>query len=337
MKAKPVSIVVFICIIGLVINACDLPGGAHIAPPTALTNPEVPTILMVRPLDGSIFNVGVPLDMSMSVRSVSTVSISETTFLVNGASIGAADSGGHRTWTPPHAGEYYIQSRVVLNDGTSAVSSPNRICVLPLSSWSGPEIGGYMGFCTIPTRIPDAASSGDITINAFAGPSVINVSANPSCNQAVNITIVARVDDPQDQVAFATYGLYSYYGVSTPYESFLNWITTRPVNQKEYRATEKIGAGYLPLIPSGGLRWIVKTLGRDGQELNMTGVSEGVIPLQSIQCDSEPLQISPTLTPAPMQIIRPDNHTGKSQDGDSQPNDSQPQAAPCNPLIRVCP
>lgn len=232
MKTKIFVSFFLLCAISLVVQACNLPGPHPIAPPTALTNPGVPTILMQRPLNGSIYSTGTSIQLQALVRSISSSSISEVTFLVNGASIGAADEFQSRNWTPPQPGEYYIQSRAVLSDGATAVSNPARICVMSLATGFSSEEGGYLGLCEIPTRIPNAASSGNITINAFASPNIISYSTSPLCSlTTVNLTFVARVDDPQDLVAFASLGLY-LNSASGSFQFFLNWVTTKAGQSK---------------------------------------------------------------------------------------------------------
>ncbi len=351
MKKKLFALFFLWGVISLLLQACNYSGTPPLIPPTALTNPEVTTILMQRPLNGSIFSIGALVEMQTLVRSASSLSINEITFLVNGTSIGAADEFQSRNWTPPGPGEYYIQSRAVLSDGAIAISNPVRICVMSLAYGFRSEEGGYLGLCEIPTRIPNAAASGNITINALASPNTISYSPDPACYwNRVDVTFVARVDDPQDLVAFASLELY-LNSTTNPFQFFLNWITTRPVNQKEYRTSFNFGPYNLVDIPNGALRWVIKVFGRDGQELQ---TAEGSIPVQVIECNPQPLQIAPstaptgtstseilqivTSTPTPTQrvlyIVSPTKKP-KKDNGNSNPPPAPTQ--PCNPLVRVCP
>lgn len=311
MKTKSaVSLFTLLCVISLIIEACTMPSAHPLVPPTALFNYEG-VVGLQRPLNGTIYRIEDGSILFDAVAStISSASINEITFLVNSASIGtptyASDFHYSRHWTPPHPGEYYIQGRVVFNDGTIAISPPARICVMSslanrIEFDSG---GGYLGSCEIPTRIPNAATSGNIHIATnIAAPNSISFSTNPACPQSnMRFSIITRVDDPQDKVVFARVILYLFSG-NDGNNFFLNWVTTRPVNQKEYRFVIYLSPAQWAEVPNGVLRWNIELFGRDGQRLYPTGVSEGAIPVQRIECSQQRLETAPSDTPAPLEII----------------------------------
>ncbi len=305
MKTKSGVLFCLLFIVSLILGACGPSGDHPITPPTALTNPEIPSILLERPLNGSIHNLGSSIYFALLLPGISSSSLHEVTFLVNGAPVGTANGSGEFNWVAPHAGEYYVQGKAVLNDGATAISTPNRICVMSLSSNSAiaDEEPGYLGPCVPPTRIPNAAASGDIAISAIASPGVINYSTDPACSLThTDIAFVATVNDPQDLVAFAAVQFETDLSGNGGFLTYLNWTTTRPVNQKEYRTTISFGPSTLAGIAGGVFRWRIVSYGRDGQALQHSALYS--IPLQQIQCSQQPLEIA-TLTPPPSSVSCP--------------------------------
>lgn len=239
MKNKSHHLLSLLFFTSLMLGACNMPANHPIPPPTALINPEIPAILLQNPVDGSIYDLGSNIPFILLLPGINSSSLHDVAFLVNGSYVGTAHGTMEYDWIAPHTGEYYIQGRAILNDGATAISAPKRVCVISLASNSSiwPGAGGYYGLCDVPTRIPDAASSGDISVDALASPSVISFSTNQACSVAVPITFVAKVGDPQDLVAFVAVAFETDLNGNGGYIYYLNWVTTRPVNQKEYRTS----------------------------------------------------------------------------------------------------
>ena len=313
MKTK--SIVVLFCTLSLLINACNMPGGYSVIRPTALPNSAV-AIDMFGPFNGSIYSVGELIYLNGVIKVAFDPSqVSASSFLVNGTSVAAntqSQTGNQNivsdaTWTASDPGEYYIQAKVTLTDGSSAISEPHRICVTPTrvaapTGWgAGRE---YLGPCPLATRIPNLLSTGNVTINAVAAPNVIRATVTCSdVNQPLTpaITFVANVNDPQDLVALVRVAFLRPGGGLPLWDLYLNWVTTRPTNQKEYRGTFQNPSDFLNGTDSA--HWQAVAYGRDGQQIQMV---EGVITVQLIDCNQIPQPRPgidpPTLTPTPQAL-----------------------------------
>jgi hypothetical protein len=324
MKTKSViGLSPLLLVIGLTIVACNMPGTPPPAPPTALANPGVIGIALNNPYNTSIWYVGNPVGVDTNVIIAAGRSINEVSFLVNGTPVvsidGSSDSARRfyaSGWVPSDPGEYYIQSEVVLSDGTMAISRPNRICVMPIDSpLFRPSTTGYVGPCAVPTHISSSASSGDISISAQVAPVAITIYPDPACSpnpdvHTVRLSITANVNDPQDQVAFAAF-LMDQRWSGIHWDLYMNWVTTRPVNQKEYRSFIELPWSVFDGFPSDALPWHIKVYGRDGQELPTH--FDGVTPIHVIECSSQHLETSPSATPAPLQIIPSETPTPTPQ------------------------
>ena len=304
MKTK--SIVVLFCTISLLLNACG--GTPPVHPPAALPNPAVTTISMDFPGNGSIYSVGRAIALYGGVGLTSTLAPSPTSptirsraFLANGVSVGtgtpvSVNAGNFTgTWTPRTAGEYYLQSKVTFNNGSTAISEPNRICVMPASYNPIYYAGGFTGLCSMPTRIPDHATSGVVAVHVVASPSVVWYNAD--CPSYPDASFTANVDDPQDQVAFVQIVLETSDAFFRGVPLYINWITTRtsPVYQKEYRRT--IPLTYDLLHGSDAVRWTVMVIGRNGSQ--PVEFTQGLINIQPGVCAQQQHLLISTNTPTP--------------------------------------
>jgi hypothetical protein len=309
---KTRSIVVLFCTLSLLINACNMPGGYSVVRPTALPNSAV-AIDMYHPWDGTIYSVGelIYLDGLMKV-AFDPSQVRESSFLVNGTSVAAntqSQPGNQNvvsdaTWTASDPGEYYLQAKVTLTDGSSAISEPHRICVTPTrvavpTDWGAGR--GYLGPCPLATRIPNLLAIGNVTMNAVAVPNVISFSSNCADSRQpplTPLTFIAHVNDPQDLVALVRVSILSPDGGLPLWDIYLNWTTTRLVNQKEYRGTIQSPTDFLNGVASA--HWQAKAYGRDGQQIQMV---EGVINVDEYSgCHLQqphPGIAPPTLTPTP--------------------------------------
>jgi hypothetical protein len=316
MKTKSVvSLFTLLCIVSLVIEACNMPdtGTPPLVPPTALQSRVVQTHL-VAPQTGGIYPVGEQISLIASVP-LHLLGISRYVFLANGSPIEGlegmcigcyANGNLGASWAPRTSGEFYIQSQVWLTDGSTAISESNRICVMP-NGWNGYQwqSSEYTGPCQLSTRIPNHATNGDVVLHAVVVPDVLVIDAYSSCTGPLpSVTFIATVDDPQDLVALVR--VYLSRGDSTdPYHphyisGWMNWITTRTGNQKEYRKTIQLTDAFLGNrnIGPGDIGWGVSPLGRDGQALGR-GVAH-VFGIGYRNCNQpHPGIAPPTLTPTP--------------------------------------
>lgn len=341
-------------LIGSLLLACTMPGNSPVIVPTALANPQVEAIFMQRPLNGAVYTLDTVVQLDTAVRGTSMGNISGIDFLANGTSVAAGTGSSDAivsyfgaSWTPSQAGLYYVQSKAVMSDGSIAISQPVRVCVIPVSSpLFNSERGGYLGPCAIPTRIPDATSSGDITINVLTSPQTVSKFTDTACpNSSVDFTFVAQVDDPQDQVAFL--GLDFDWIGSGYFRFFLNWVTTRPLNRKEYRASIPLSPFQVAETSDQGARWRITAYGRDGQELQS---AEGTIPTEILECSQQPLQAAPTSTPASDRDCPPGTYYASNRciqiqinpPSDSESPNSQPgcpagETYTCDPVCGCAP
>jgi len=299
MKAKFIVILSFV--LGLLLNACGLSAPTIVHRPTALPNPAV-SIAMKSPDNGTMYSVGSEVPLMAVFTSSST--IRTRSFLANGVAVGTSIVAGsasdfQSTWTPRTAGEYYIQAKVILRDGSAAISDPVRVCVMSYTSAGTFHPAGYTGLCQIPTQIPNSPTSGALTVDAVSIPSSIWFS--DICPSYPNVTFIARVNDPQDLVAFVDVSIYEYVNYNLQNSLYMNWITTRadPVNQKEYRRTIQFDSSF-PYNTSRSILWTVTTIGRDGHVLVQ---ADGEINIQRLNCSQQHLETAPSATPAPLQII----------------------------------
>jgi hypothetical protein len=316
MKTKSVvSLFILLCITSLVVEACNMPGtGTHpLVPPTALTNSAV-TISMDTPHNGAIYTVGSAAPLGARVNAPSRESIRSVTFLANGASVGTGVGGDgylfntfSTTWTPQVAGEYYVQGQITLTDGATAISDPVRICVMPLTEAVPADWSGYLGPCEMPTRIPNAASTGDVTMSGVAAPSEV-------CTTDAAITFIVNVSDPQDQVALVGVMLFRPdTSNDTALRAYLNWTTTRPVNQEEYRATIHLTPDFMEGAADNlQLFWRAYAFGRDGRQIALFRGNEITVryvcrPRYEILPSATPVQqhleTAPSETPMPQACI----------------------------------
>jgi hypothetical protein len=141
-------------------------------------------------------------------------------------------------------------------------------------------------------------------MDVVANPSVIW--ATRICSDVTQpltpaITFVAHVNDPQDLVALVHVSILGPGGGPPLWNSYLNWTTTRPTNQKEYRGTLQNPSDVLNSVDSA--HWQAIAYDRDGHQVQ---IAEGVITVQLIDCNqisqSQPhpgIAPPPTQTPAP--------------------------------------
>jgi hypothetical protein len=315
---KTKLMVAWLCTLSLLIDACNYPGTPPVPRPTAQSNSAVRFDMFV-PLSGSIHPVGEVIDLRQYIQVVpygSPITISNGTFLVNGASVGATNGEYYPlagTWTASNPGEYYIQAKVTLSNGSTAISEPARICVMSLINSLPMTWAGYLGPCPIATQIPNSPISGDLAVSVVAAPSVIHFSA--ACPFEASVTFIAHVNDPQDQVALVGVSIRIPDSPGVSGGQYLNWITTRPINQKEYRATMQFAPDILTGVSA--LHWTVIPWGRIGQQLRLV---EGDIPVQLVDCNPPPRPgiLPPTLTPTPVVLkIVPSTPTKKpKKEGD---------------------
>ena len=294
MKIKPIT--VLFCTLCLLITACSMP----VRPPTALPNQAI-HLAVQRPANDTMYSVGETIPLEAAVYT--SQPIRSHSFLANGIPVGTGmtdiiDAVFQASWTPGTAGEYYIQSKVTLMDGSVAISEPNRICVMTGALAGTFHPGNYTGLCEVPTRIPNPASSGVLVVNAVAVPDTIYFSE--LCPAYPSLTFIATVDDPQDLVAYVLLTLndinFNVYNAS-----FMSWVTTRPGNQKEYRRTIQLDSNF-DFSANSSMPWIVSTIGRDGRDLTPVDGAIRILPLQT-QCSQQPLVIPPSGTPAPLEIL----------------------------------
>jgi hypothetical protein len=277
-----------------------MPGTPPIVRPTAQPNPEV-SLSIYSPGDGYVYPMG-----AIDIRALGFIHQSTArtrVFLANGVSIGNGivdpNSYFHLTWTPRTAGEYYIQAKVTLRDGVTVTSEAVRICVMSFTSSQFRMFGGYTGLCEPPTRIPDPAPSGDVAIHAVVAPNVLQFVTTAGCpNSFPKVTFIVKVDDPQDQVALVSEILINAGGTyQLPY--YLNWITTRSGNQKEYRRTIELPINFY----GGAVEWWVFAWGRDGRNLQQVG---GTLNFEFVECGQQRLEMATSEaspSPAPLEII----------------------------------
>ena len=303
-------IVALLSITSLLLGGCG--GAPPLRPPTAQPNLGV-GVDMYGPYDGSIYIVGETIHLDSAIKIlVEGLQISESSFLVNGISveaitrtqIGNPRASSDASWVASDPGEYYIQAKVMLSDGSSAISEPHRICVTPTSvaiptGWGAGR--GYLGPCPLATRVSDHANTGDVTMNVVAAPNVIRATLICSdVNQPLTpaITFVANVNDPQDLVALVRVAFPSPGGGLPLGDLYLNWVTTRPTNQKEYRGTIQNPSDFLSRTDSA--HWQAIAYGRDGHQIQMV---EGVITVQLIDCNQYPQPPTPTPTAAVLEVV----------------------------------
>ncbi len=347
MKTKIFVSFALLCVISLVLEACNYPGTPPLVPPTAQSNPQI-SVVVFTPRNNSVFSLAAPIGLVGIIGQLgaSQPVITRREFLINGASIAATSpdlASIQGSWSPTHPGEYYVQGKITLRDGTTAISEPVRVCVVAsLSAIAG--VGGYLGPCPLPTQVPDHAASGDPAIFAVALPNAITFSTHIECPMALpRVTFIADVDDPQDLVALV---MVNFSTASGGYAEFryLNWVTTRPVNQKEYRTTVEINNLF---SGDASIHWYVQAIGRNGEVLQRT---QDFIGINQAQCSNQSLRIASatavtstltststaTSTPTPG-IVYIATPTRKPKKDNRSGNPAPAPTQPCNPLIKVCP
>jgi hypothetical protein len=232
MKTK--SVVVLFFALSILINSCNMPGTPPLVPPTALPNSEV-AIEMYGPFNGSIYSTGELIYLNgIAKKAFDSTQLSRPVFLINGNSVEATLASNppldilNGTWTSSDPGEYYIQAKVTLGDGSTAISEPHRVCVMPTgvvfpSDWGGGR--AYLGPCPLATHIPNSPNTGNTTMDVVANPSVIW--ATLICSDVTQpltpaITFVAHVNDPQDLVALVHVSILGPGGGPPLWNSYLN-------------------------------------------------------------------------------------------------------------------
>lgn len=312
MKTK--SIVTLLCALSLLINACTPSGIPVVDRPAALSDYWVETFITY-PLNGTIETLGREIQLYGSALTHDGETVTSFTFLANGVEVGTGEESSssptnyEALWNPPAVGEYYIQSEVRVSNGSVAVSEPHRICVLPNTPDGSTEYGGYFGPCQISTQTSGPLPDVYLTVNAVAGPNPIVSSDpidqnSPACAPDPTLAFTASVADPQDLVEFVLAVVdYSnssrgdYYREGT----WLNWTTTRPGNEKEYRGTLQFRfPGALATVDS--VTWYIRVYRRDGE---FTGASrDSVIQVQHLECSQGRLEIAtPTFTPEALEFV----------------------------------
>jgi len=261
------------------------------------------TVAVTQPADGTAVGLGARFTVNASAQS--TIShLSHFTFYVNGASIGTGPlhltnpylGYSSITWSPSSAGWYFLQAQITLANGSTALSDPVRVCVFSIGLNT---TEGYEGGCDVPTRVPSAPSTGSVHLSAFASPTqLIFYAPGSSCANNLQLTFVAQVDDVADSVGLVALAV-NVQGLATQY--LMNWTTTRPIGQKEYRYTVNLSRSYQGVTsPSPTISWIITALDRHGTELDTTNGTVSV--LQSVCAHEQiattaPLQIIPSNTP----------------------------------------
>ncbi len=292
------KLLLLVCLLCLGLSACNLPAGALVFPQTAQANPSVNMYMLV-PLNGEIIPEGSTQFLRAYIRIVlpppSPITIEQASFIVNGMPVGSSNSEFFPLsfdWIAPAPGVYYIQAKATLSDATTVVSEPARICVMTLNTlptW----YGGYFGPCPLATQVPNSPETGVLALNAVAAPKYVDFSR--VCAPNPSVTMIVNVDDPQDQVALVS---VNFLRPNLAFGQYLNWITTRPNNQKEYRTT----IHFQPEFWEGTERieWQVFALSRTGLAIQTT---RDVIVVRQLECSQHPLEIANgTQTPTPTDI-----------------------------------
>jgi hypothetical protein len=302
MKTK--SVVVLFCMLSLLINACTPSGIPVVVPPVAQSNAEV-SISVVTPGNGELFVVGNPRRIALqghAPTTSATSTINSRAFLANGVPVGTNPTAlGYddfeASWSPSTPGEYFVQAKVTLADGSIAISEPHRICVMPIYSWVDVYGGdGYLGPCQTSTDNPSIGTNVNLTISVVVAPNTVSYS--PLCPSHPSVTFIATVNDPEDWAGFTS---VSFEDFSHHFHThYLNWVTTRAGNQKEYRGTVQLDEDLFTRVPqilSQLISWAVHPFARNGQVI---GQARGWITVQPIQCSQPHPGIDPpTLTPIP--------------------------------------
>ena len=288
------SVMVVLCIISLLLSGC---GGTHPARyPNAVQSPGV-SIQISSPGNGTIVTRGAVIILAALIAGVHTSDVNGAVFLVNGASVrptGTALWPLEGSWTAPDPGEYFIQAKLTLADGSIAISEPSRVCVLASLSIDFPQYQvGYMGVCPLATPVSNIAATGGLTFRIVAEPNPIDFS--PVCAPEAALTFVAYITDPQELVGLVAVN-FRRPDRDAIWGSYLNWITTHEVNQKEFRVTIHLSQN--DLLGASGFHWFLTAWGRTGRRLQMI---EGDIPIQQIQCSPpRPIIAPPTTTATPV-------------------------------------
>lgn len=269
-------------------------------PPTP--SPRIVTgldINLLRPYEGDILGLS-PITVVEQVTS-STCCINRIDLIANGHSVLSHNVSGSLSyvwqtlsWMPAAAGQYYLQGQAHLTNGSTGLTPAIRVCVFNISS-PIPEAGGYLGPCAIPTRLPSAASTGTVSIDAFANPNPVTILPIGCTGRYPTFTITANITDPADQV-FLVYGVIEINGYGNAFH--LNWYASDPGGVKRYHGT------FTPPNSTTSItevRWFVTLRDRHGQYLD--GLSPTSLTVYQGDCQHEesatsaPLQIIPSATP----------------------------------------
>ena len=297
-------IFMLIAVVGTLTVTFACLGGTPLPPtPAPRTYPGL-TVQVTLPSPGTVMGLVPNTIWGQAVST--TCCINRMLLLVNGHTVSSIPDTSNSTnafqifsWTPPAPGEYFIQAQAELTTGGGTVSQAVRVCVFSAPPVASGDAGGYMGPCTIPTRLPSAPSIGPFSISAIVSPQpLVILPASCTAGAGTTITFVAHVNDPADQVVWVIAG-GSINGTNS-YNIYLNWVTTDPNGQKTFHGTYTIPAG-IPTITS--ISWGVGAYNREGHYVTQNGTAPQYITILQGACPhseaatAAPLEIIPSATP----------------------------------------
>jgi hypothetical protein len=308
MKDRLRGIPALLAFVSILLGACTIPVIHRRGADIYFQDPDAGALVPVAPL---------------AVSAWATLPRGEVTYLAfyaNARFIGESSSltgddygyyTGNILWTPPAAGEYFLQVQANRGAG-SAYSDAIRICVidfeipLPSSDWVRPP-AAYDGPCPIPDR-NEFAAPGPIALDTRATPDrllyrpptfMADGSWTTEClSPEASIAFEATLDDPPQDVAFVVI-YYSYVGGPAGLHPggsdrfVLPLMPTRSsgASTRIYTgATHDLEAGLEAYFGggSGELSWTARAIGRDGSIL----IEDGPHTI--------PLDVDPLCSPAPL-------------------------------------
>ncbi len=302
------SVVALFCMLSQALIACNLPITHPLTPPPSKVREDM-TLTLIHPLNYGIYQVNHPINLVARVITTNPPNgLGTYFFTANNVPVGTNLVGNIEFnpyyvngWTPTEPGEYYIQAHINIENSNSAISEPVRVCVMPFTSFPDDNYDrtGYTGPCQVPTRIPTHANTGDLTVKVVHTPDSVSYSID--CPAPSYVTFILTVDDPQDQVAFADIRLSDVYDHS--HTHYLNWVVTRPGNQKEFRSTIHLDPDLFTRArqtDSTFLFWHARLFGFDGSQIFE---KSALLSVEALHCSQHPLEIANgTLTPTPTDI-----------------------------------
>jgi hypothetical protein len=301
---KPCSPFLMLALILLISLSCYVPERSYPGLSISMVTPHTSTFIW-------------PLGEAMSVEAAAAIEhggASEISFFASGRDIGSAPVDisddkprGSIFWTPPAAGEYFVQAQIYPFSGASAMSSPVRVCVLDIGASPTDSITlwgyGYSGSCAIPPAPPVPAGTSDsVDIHATISPASLGYDSLdcPSPVPPARITFNATVDDPSGRAAFVTVHLYAEGGGTSPFGDalFLTQVGGGTTGTRTFSgSTDDLSFSLNDALGGapGTLTWAARALDRTGHIIAMDGPHDMLVG----PCESpvHPLTIaSPTPT-----------------------------------------